>query len=107
MITPASSQDTSEAPPADVAAVNAPSSQPDPMIDPNETNISAIKPTSRRNPGRAPDTSLRSDTRAMITFPFGGKADSQQYPLDGWNPGGPRGATLGIPASEYVHSCIA
>src|SRR5581483_10516557 len=107
MITPASSQDTSEAPPADVAAVNAPSSQPDPMIDPNETNISAIKPTSRRNPGRIPDVSLCSDTRAMMTIPFGGKPDSQQYPLDGWNPGGTRGATRSHPGSEYVDSCVA
>jgi hypothetical protein len=70
MITPASTQDTTDAPPADVAAVNAPSNQPDPMIDPNETNINAIKPTSRRNPGWASDAPLRTDTRAMITVPF-------------------------------------
>jgi hypothetical protein len=107
MITPARSHDTSDAPPADVAAVNAPSNQPDPMIEPNETNISAIKPTSRRNPGWAPDVSLRSDTRAMITIPFGGKPDSQQYPLDGWNPGRPRGATPDILGSEYVDCCVA
>jgi hypothetical protein len=40
------------------------------MIDPNETNINAIKPTSRRNPGWASDAPLRTDTRAMITVPF-------------------------------------
>jgi hypothetical protein len=70
MITPASTHDTKDAPPADVAAVNAPSSQPDPMIDPSETNIKAIKPTLRRNPGWASDAALRTDASAMITVPF-------------------------------------
>jgi hypothetical protein len=74
MITPASTQDTIDAPPADVAAVNAPSSQPDPMIEPNETNISAIKPTSRLNPGSDPDAVLRTDACAMIASPFARRA---------------------------------
>ena len=74
MITPASSQDTIDAPPADVAAVNAPSSQPEPMIEPSETNINATKPTSRRNPGWAAGAAPRTDACAMIIAPFGGHA---------------------------------
>src|SRR4051794_33473363 len=49
-MTPARIQDRIEAPPADLAAVRAPSSQPDPMIEPSEMNISALNPTVRRSP---------------------------------------------------------
>src|ERR1700712_5241572 len=49
-MTPASSQDRIDAPPADFAAVRAPSNQPDPMIEPSEMNISALNPTVRRSP---------------------------------------------------------
>jgi hypothetical protein len=54
-----------------VAAVNAPSSQPDPMIEPSEMNISAIKPTSRLNPGSTSEDVLCTDVCATITVPFG------------------------------------
>src|SRR3978361_1130124 len=49
-MTPASTQDRIDAPPADFAAVRAPSSPPDPMIEPSEMNISALNPTVRRRP---------------------------------------------------------
>src|SRR4051794_20322085 len=48
--TPARIHDRMEAPPADFAAVRAPSSQPDPIIEPSEMNISALNPTVRRSP---------------------------------------------------------
>ena len=42
----ASTHDTSEPPPpASFAAVSAPSSQPDPMIEPSETNVRPQNPT--------------------------------------------------------------
>ncbi len=46
-IVEASTQDTSEAGPAMTAVVRAPSSQPEPMIDPREMNISPQNPTAR------------------------------------------------------------
>ena len=48
MITPASTQEISDAPPAAFAAVSAPSSQPEPMIEPSEMNINDVRPTLRR-----------------------------------------------------------
>src|ERR1700754_2254135 len=47
---PASNHDNTDAPPATLAAVNAPNNHPDPIIEPSETSINAIGPTSRRNP---------------------------------------------------------
>ena len=61
MITPASTHETSDAPPAAFAAVSAPSSQPEPMIEPSEMNINDVRPTLRRRPLGAPFT---SDTHA-------------------------------------------
>src|SRR5579875_2779555 len=49
-MTPARIHDRIDAPPADFAAVSAPNSQPDPMIEPSEMNISALNPTVRRRP---------------------------------------------------------
>src|SRR6266516_156814 len=46
-IAAASTHDSSDAGPAVSAANSAPSSHPDPMIDPSETNISPQKPTDR------------------------------------------------------------
>jgi hypothetical protein len=42
----ASTHEITEAGPAIVAAVRAPSSQPEPMIEPSETNMRPQKPTS-------------------------------------------------------------
>ncbi|BBZ28542.1 hypothetical protein MMAD_28370 [Mycolicibacterium madagascariense] len=39
--------------PADCVALKALSSQPEPMMDPSDTNISPQKPTDRCNPGLA------------------------------------------------------
>src|SRR5690349_5135879 len=50
----ASTQDTSEAGPASVAAVSAPRSHPEPMIEPRETNRRPQNPTSRRRWAPAP-----------------------------------------------------
>src|SRR5690242_3618604 len=44
---PARIHDTSDAGPATLAAPNAPSSQPEPMIDPSDTNVRPQKPTAR------------------------------------------------------------
>ena len=63
MITPASTHETSDAPPAAFAAVSAPSSQPEPMIEPSEMNINDVRPTLRRRPlgAHAPPKRSRLD----------------------------------------------
>ena len=58
MITPASSQEISDAPPAAFAAVSAPSSHPEPMIEPSEMNINDVRPTLRC---RCPDSAAGFD----------------------------------------------
>ena len=68
MITPASTHETSDAPPAAFAAVSAPSSQPEPMIEPSEMNINDVRPTLRRRPLGAPFT---SDTTHLPSGPVG------------------------------------
>jgi len=50
MTAPANNHDKTDAPPAALDAVNSPNNHPDPIIEPNETNINASGPTSRRNP---------------------------------------------------------
>jgi hypothetical protein len=62
MISPASSQETSDAPPAAFAAVSAPSNQPEPMMEPSEMNINDVRPTLRRRPAVAPLASAGFDT---------------------------------------------
>ena len=64
MITPASTHETSDAPPAAFAAVSAPSSQPEPMIEPSEMNINDVRPTLRRRPLGAPFTSDTTHLRS-------------------------------------------
>jgi hypothetical protein len=66
-ITPANAQDTIDAPPAEVAAVKAPNSHPEPIIEPRETKVTVIKPTSRRKLLRPPCTLLDMKRCAMIT----------------------------------------
>ena len=66
MITPASTQETSDAPPAALAAVSAPSNQPEPMIEPSEMNINDVRPTLRRRPLVAP---FPSDTTHLRSGP--------------------------------------
>ena len=44
--------------PAACVALNALSNQPEPMIDPSETNISPQKPTDRCNPAPAVSVSI-------------------------------------------------
>src|SRR6476659_9439551 len=68
MITPATSQEISDAPPAAFAAVNAPSNQPEPMIEPSEMNINDVKPTLRRSP---PAAAFASDTTHLRCGPCG------------------------------------
>jgi hypothetical protein len=50
MTAPANNHDNTDAPPAALAAVNAPNNHPEPMTEPSDTNINATGPTSRRNP---------------------------------------------------------
>ncbi len=50
----ARTHEISDAGPAFCAALSAPSSQPEPMIEPRETNISPQKPTERCSPGPSP-----------------------------------------------------
>jgi len=68
MIIPASTHETSDAPPAAFAAVSAPSSQPEPMIEPSEMNINDVRPTLRRRPLGAP---FASDTTYSEAVPSG------------------------------------
>jgi hypothetical protein len=68
MITPASSHEISDAPPAALAAVSAPNSQPEPMIEPSEMNINDVRPTLRRKPLVAP---FASDTTHLRSGPSG------------------------------------
>src|SRR6476620_7224550 len=67
MITPASSQEISDAPPAAFAAVNAPSNQPEPMIEPSEMNINDVKPTLRC---RCPDSAAGFDRSVTKHLPW-------------------------------------
>ena len=53
-IAAAKTQDRMAAGPAAWVALSALNSQPEPMIDPSETNISPQKPTVRCNPGLVP-----------------------------------------------------
>src|SRR3569833_3235151 len=53
-MTAASTQESNDAGPASLAAVSAPSSQPDPMIEPRDANMSPQNPTSLHKRFSAP-----------------------------------------------------
>ncbi|GAA4067042.1 hypothetical protein GCM10022214_21990 [Actinomadura miaoliensis] len=60
MPAPAITQDTTAAGPAPRAAYSDPNSQPEPMIEPREKNISGISPTSRLSPPPFADAGRRA-----------------------------------------------
>src|SRR5450432_1266530 len=71
---PPSTQEISAAGPATADAANAPSSHPDPMIEPTEVNSRPTRPTSRRN--------LRCAPGAAVVFAL----STRPSPLTGLRP---------------------
>src|SRR6516165_9075464 len=82
--------DTSDAGPATTAALSAPSSHPDPMIDPSEMNVRPQKPTLRCNwaPGAA--CGLSASTLSAITSPPPGETCSRRR-TESWSQARGRG----------------
>src|SRR5215469_1680262 len=70
--------DTTDAGPATTAALRAPSSHPDPMIDPSEIPVRPQKPTLRCSPASALTVGLPTITISAITSPPSGETRSRR-----------------------------
>src|SRR2546423_3590154 len=105
----ASTQDSSDAGPATVAALSAPSSQPEPMIEPSETNIRPQKPTARcRLPGTLSCAVVTSAVTWTSGWPRGGAAAWRRTRLAVMIAHGPRESTRLAPERAHlVGSAVA
>src|ERR1700712_3156225 len=83
-MTPARIQERIDAPPADFAAVRAPNSQPDPMIEPSEMNISALNPTVRRSPVPVVSTGPSAVVDMDLPEADGGRVRGGSAAISGW-----------------------
>src|ERR1019366_3391115 len=101
----ASTHEIREAGPASVAAVSAPNSQPEPMIEPSETNIRPQKPTSLDRcplgPGRGPLVVLAMVCPIVMLIGYRARAQAVMASLD--SAAGPLARTAA--SSRYANPC--